>query len=249
MKTISPDKLSQNTSPNSLQRPLRKVLSFVRREGRLTFSQERALKELYPVYGVDLTPALQLSSEFLFNNSQPLILEIGFGMGQSLIQMAKDHPERNYLGIEVHRPGVGHILIEIEQAELKNLKVLCADAVEVIQKHIPDKTLTGVQIFFPDPWHKRKHMKRRLVQENFIKNLIPKLNSEYQSWIHLATDWEDYAKQMMKVMSQFAELENKFGSNQFAPNSETVGRPLTKFQARGERLGHGVWDLVFNLKI
>ncbi len=222
---------------------LRKILSFVRREGRLTCSQERALKDLFPIYGVELTDNFLLTSQALFNNNQPLVLEIGFGMGQSLIQMALDNPDKNYLGIEVHRPGVGHVLLEIERTDLKNLKIICQDAIEVLAHHVPNGALMGVQIFFPDPWHKRKHAKRRLIQESFIKNLIPKLNSH--SWIHLATDWEDYAKQMMKVMSEFSELKNRFGPNQFCPNPNLIGRPSTKFQVRGERLGHGVWDLVF----
>jgi len=232
----------------------RKILSFVRREGRLTSSQERALENLYPLYGVSLETTPILTSQSLFNNQNPLILEIGFGMGTSLITMAQANPDKNYLGIEVHRPGVGHILLEIDKNRMANLKVLCHDAVEVLNHHIPANTLLGVQIFFPDPWHKKKHHKRRLIQENFIKNLIPKLTSHHsslnsfqKSWIHLATDWEDYAQQMMSVMSassnQFPEFKNKYGENTFAP--DTAGRPSTKFQARGERLGHGVWDLVF----
>ena len=223
----------------------RKILSFVRREGRLTNSQERALSLLYPLYGISLETTPELTSLSLFNNQNPLILEIGFGMGQSLITMALENPDQNYLGIEVHRPGVGHILLGIEKENLKNLKILCHDAVEIINQNIPNQALTGVQIFFPDPWHKKKHNKRRLVQENFIKNLIPKLrsNTNSNSWIHLATDWEDYANQMMSVMTSLPEFKNKFGENKFSP--DTANRPSTKFQARGEKSGHGVWDLIF----
>ncbi len=230
---------------------LRKIRSFVRREGRLTRSQERALKDLYPVYGVNLPIELDinlknnlnLNSQTLFQNNQPLILEIGFGMGQSLIQMAKSHPDLNYLGLEVHRPGVGHILLDIEKENLKNLKVLCHDAVEILEKYIPDDCLEKIQIFFPDPWHKKKHHKRRLIQEDFIKKLILKLKISGQ--IHLATDWENYAEQMLNVLSDNKNLVNIYGDHHFAPDQESTGRPLTKFQKRGENLGHGVWDLIF----
>jgi len=244
------------SSGSSVITNLRKIRSFVRREGRLTTSQERALKDLYPIYGVNLDFYLKnnliLNSQNLFKNNQPnhpdnssrpLVLEIGFGMGQSLIQMAKANPDLNYLGIEVHRPGVGHILLEIEKENLTNLKVLCHDAVEVLEKYIPDDCLEIIQIFFPDPWHKKKHHKRRLIQEDFIKKLILKLKAS--GTIHLATDWENYAEQMLKVLSENKDLKNIYGLNNFAPSQEITGRPLTKFQKRGENLGHGVWDLIF----
>jgi len=226
------------------QKNLRTIKSFVRREGRLTPSQARALDQLYLIYGIDLN--LELNKNFKNNN--PLVLEIGFGMGDSLIQMAKDNPDLNYLGLEVHRPGVGHILLGIEQENknqenLTNLKVLSHDAVEILEKYIPNNYLQKIQIFFPDPWHKKKHHKRRLIQEEFVKKLVLKLKNSGQ--IHLATDWENYAEQMLKILGENQDLSNIYGLNNFAPNQEITGRPSTKFQKRGENLGHGVWDLIF----
>lgn len=232
-----------NSSPASF--PLRTIRSFVRREGRLTPSQARALEQLYLIYGVNLNKNLHtnLTSESLFQNNKNLVLEIGFGMGESLIQMARENPELNYLGLEVHRPGVGHILLGIEKENLTNLKIISHDAVEILEKYIPPDSLAKIQIFFPDPWHKKKHHKRRLIQEDFIKKLVLKLKTSGQ--IHLATDWENYAEQMLKVLSENPDLLNIYGEKHFAPNREMTGRPVTKFQKRGENLGHGVWDLIF----
>ena len=221
---------------------LRKITSFVRREGRLTDSQARALASLYPVYGLSLDRIQQEN----FLREKPLILEIGFGMGDSLAQMAQEHPDWNYLGVEVHRPGVGHILLLTEKLKLNNLKIIHADVMDVLENLPEDILLQGVQIFFPDPWPKKRHHKRRLVQAAFIEKLILKIKPG--GFIHLATDWEDYATWMMEVLSHTpslkAQLKNKQGELNYAEKN-THGRPITKFQKRGENLGHGVWDMVF----
>ena len=162
-------------------------------------------------------------------------------MGQSLVAMAEAAPDTNFIGIEVHRPGVGKLLHTMEQRGVDNIRVYCHDAVEVLRDCIPDASLDTVQIFFPDPWHKKRHHKRRLIQPPFVALLTRKLKSG--GILHLATDWQNYAEQMMEVLSAAGGLDNTAGPGQFAPRPES--RPLTKFELRGERLGHGVWDLVF----
>ncbi len=161
-------------------------------------------------------------------------------MGDSLVQMAKENPGQNFIGVDVHPPGIGAILKMIDREKLTNIRVYQDDAMLVMGDCIADNSLDKVQIFFPDPWHKKRHHKRRLIQPEFIQKLLPKLKQG--GLIHLATDWENYAEQMMEVLSEFSELENQYGSGNFAKDNL---RPVTKFQRRGEKLGHGVWDLVF----
>ena len=217
----------------------RKIRSFVRREGRLTTGQQHALDTLWPKYGIDMgETALDLGS--IFGNEQPVILEIGFGNGDSLAQMAKGNPGLNYLGIEVHRPGVGHLLYLIEEQGIENLRIMSEDAVEIIKNQIPEQALTGVQLFFPDPWPKKKHHKRRIVQPDFVKLLASRLKPG--GFFHMATDWENYAEHMLEVMSAAEDFENSTREGDFIPRPDT--RPLTKFEQRGQRLGHGVWDLL-----
>jgi tRNA (guanine-N7-)-methyltransferase len=218
----------------------RPIRSFVRREGRLTKGQQRALTELWPRYGID-NDGTVLDLPALFGRDNPKVLEIGFGNGTSLAQMAAAFPDNDYLGIEVHRPGVGALLLLMEEQGLSNIRVLCADAVEVIRQRLPDAALDRVQLFFPDPWHKTRHHKRRIVQPDFVALIARKLKPG--GVFHLATDWEDYARQMLAVMTAAAEFRNQAGDGQYAPRPET--RPLTKFEQRGQRLGHGVWDLLF----
>ena len=218
----------------------RPIRSFVRREGRLTKGQQRALETLWPRYGVDNDGGV-LDLPALFGRDNPKVLEIGFGNGSSLAQMAAAFPDNDYLGIEVHRPGVGALLLLMEEQGLSNIRVLCADAVEVIKRRIPDAALDRVQLFFPDPWHKTRHHKRRIVQADFVALIARKLKPG--GVFHLATDWEDYARQMLAVMSAAPGFCNQAGDDQYAPRPET--RPLTKFEQRGQRLGHGVWDLLF----
>ncbi|MGM0679275.1 MAG: tRNA (guanosine(46)-N7)-methyltransferase TrmB [Pseudomonadota bacterium] len=218
----------------------RRIRSFVRREGRLTKGQHRALEELWPRFGVDFTPQL-LDLDALFGRTAPRILEIGFGNGGALAQLAQQHPQNDYFGIEVHRPGVGNLLLHIEQDQLSNVRVSQHDAVEVLEQQIPDHSLDALYLFFPDPWHKKKHHKRRIVQPAFVEMVQARLKSG--GVFHMATDWEDYAEHMLEVMQQAPGFENTAGAGCFAERPEY--RPLTKFEQRGQKLGHGVWDLIF----
>ena len=222
----------------------RKIRSYVRREGRLTKGQQRALNELYPVYGLKLENNQLIDFVELFGNDHPVHIEIGFGNGQALIHMAAEHPDQNYLGIEVHRPGVGNALLQVEQQDLKNVRVIAQDAVEVLSDHIPDESLSAVYIFFADPWHKKRHHKRRLIQTEFVETLMSKLKQN--GLLHFATDWQDYAEHMLEVIKKIPSLENPAGKNNFSERPDY--RPITKFEQRGLRLGHGVWDLLLRKK-
>lgn len=220
-------------------RPHRPIRSFVRREGRLTAGQQRALSELFPVYGIDPGTDPQALA-CLLDGTRPVTLEIGFGNGESLAEQAAGDPARLFVGIEVHRPGVGHLLQLIEGGGLQNVRVICADAVEVLKGFVPAASLDTVQLFFPDPWHKKRHHKRRIVQAAFAQLIASRLRPGGR--FHLATDWEDYALWMREVMEAAPGFENPAGPGQFADRGT---RPPTKFERRGERLGHGVWDLVY----
>lgn len=219
---------------------LRRIRSFVKREGRLTVGQERALNELFPLYGLTLQEN-PLDLDVVFKRTSPRILEIGFGNGTSLSEMAANNPEQDYIGIEVHRPGVGNLLLQIEKLGLTNLRVINEDAVEVLKQTIADESLDAVYLFFADPWHKKRHHKRRIVQKEFVQLLRKKL--KLNGAFHMATDWEHYAQHMMQVMNESEGFENTSGKDQYLPRPEY--RPLTKFEQRGQRLGHGVWDLIF----
>ncbi|MFK8047333.1 MAG: tRNA (guanosine(46)-N7)-methyltransferase TrmB [Halioglobus sp.] len=225
------------TDSENKRKPIR---SFVLRTGRMTPGQQRAYDSGWERWGLEHKDGLPNSAE-IFTDSSPVVLEIGFGMGQSLVEMAAAAPATHFIGIEVHKPGVGRLLRDIEDHGLDNIRVYCHDAVEILKDCIPDESLDTVQIFFPDPWHKKKHNKRRLIQPNFVNSLVPKL--KHGGLIHLATDWENYAEQMMEVLSDCSQIENLHAQGGFAPRPEH--RPLTKFELRGERLGHGVWDLIF----
>jgi tRNA (guanine-N7-)-methyltransferase len=228
--------LKDNKSGTEHHRPLR---SFVIRAGRQTASQKEALEKYWSHYVIEDTES-PLDAETVFGRKAPLVLEIGFGMGDSLAEMAAANPDKDFIGIEVHRPGVGKLLGHIKRLELSNLRIYCHDAVEILARCVADHSLSAVQIFFPDPWHKKKHNKRRLVQPAFIAHLATKLVTD--GTIHLATDWQHYAEHMMAVMSATEFLDNTAGPGAYAINT---GRPQTKFERRGQRLGHGVWDLVF----
>lgn len=221
-------------------RPLRRIRSFVRRQGRLTKGQELALEQYWPVMGVEFQPE-PLDLVALFGRDAPVVLEIGFGMGASLVSMAQSNPQQNFLGIEVHAPGVGACLGSAKEAGVENLRVICHDAVEVLEKMIPDNSLRMVQLFFPDPWHKARHNKRRIVQVPFAELVLRKLKPG--GVFHMATDWEAYAEHMLSVMSSVAGYRNQSENGDYVPRPDT--RPLTKFEQRGQRLGHGVWDLMF----
>ncbi|MDY5779701.1 MAG: tRNA (guanosine(46)-N7)-methyltransferase TrmB [Succinivibrionaceae bacterium] len=219
---------------------MRRIRSFVLREGRLTTGQEKALNELFPVWGIEFEDKV-LDLKEVFGNDNPVTVEIGFGMGQSLAQMAKDDPNRNFLGIEVHTPGVGALLSLIKENNLTNIRIIRHDAVEILEKMLQNESIDRLQLFFPDPWHKARHHKRRIVNDEFIKLVITKL--KIRGIIHMATDWEDYSEQMLQVLSNFKELKNlsKDGFLEVRPQE----RPLTKFEARGLRLGHVIRDIKF----
>jgi len=230
--------------PTGKDHPLyRTIRSFVRREGRLTTSQERALNELWPQFGIEANEVID--PERVFGRQAPLTLEIGFGNGESLAQMAEASPEQDFIGIEVHRPGVGHLLLQIEKRGLSNLRVICADAVEVLKHSLTENSLDRLLLYFPDPWHKKRHHKRRIVQPAFAELIANRLKPG-GIW-HLATDWEDYAMHMREVLEAQPQFENTVGPGQFAPRPQW--RPLTKFEQRGHRLGHGVWDLLYRRRI
>lgn len=218
----------------------RRIRSFVKREGRLTKGQAAALERQWPVKG--LTHQAQvLDLGQVFGRRAPVVLEIGFGMGHSLVDMAKAEPEQDFIGIEVHGPGVGACLMEAELQGVENLRIFQHDAVEVLEDCIADGALHKVQIFFPDPWHKKRHHKRRLVRPDFVKLLQAKL--EQGGILHLATDWENYAEHMLEVMHAEEGWDNLSSDNTYIPRPDS--RPLTKFEKRGQKLGHGVWDMQF----
>jgi len=219
--------------------PHRAIRSFVRRAGRITGAQRRALIELWPRYGIEAGDTL-LDFGALFPRKSPLIVEIGFGNGEALAAMAAAHPENNYLGIEVHRPGIGSLLVKLDTGALTNVRLLDADAKEVLAQRIPPGSIQGVHLFFPDPWPKKRHHKRRLVQPDFIELIQRALAPG--GYFHLATDWCEYAEHMLALLTQTPGLENSAGVGGYAPRPDY--RPLTKFERRGQKLGHGVWDLI-----
>jgi tRNA (guanine-N7-)-methyltransferase len=216
------------------------VRSFVRREGHFTSAQRRAVETLLPKYSAPEGGSV-IDFVQLFGRDAPVHLEIGFGNGEALAAMASRHPENDYVGIEVHRPGVGALLRRLESDGIANVRVISDDARAVLEQRIPDSGLSAVYLFFPDPWHKKRHHKRRLVQPEFVALLARKLKPG--GLLHLATDWEDYAQQMLAVLVAAGSFENTADPGPFMPRPDD--RTLTRFERRGQRLGHGVRDLVF----
>jgi len=216
----------------------RPIRSFVLRQGRVSNAQARYLDEGLPRWGVPYRAGL-LDLDALFGRRAPRILEIGCGMGETTAAIAAAHPDQDYLGIEVHTPGVGSLLKEIAVRELANLRVVQHDAVEVVRDMLPEQCLAGIHIYFPDPWPKKRHHKRRLIQPPFVAMLATRLAPG--GYIHCATDWQEYAEQMLAVLAAEPLLKNT--APDFAPRPDY--RPLTKFEQRGQRLGHGVWDVIF----
>lgn len=228
------------SEPQPLHRPIR---SFVLRQGRITPAQVRAFGELWPRFGVDWSPGEMLDLPALFGNSNPVYLEIGFGNGETLAELAWRHPDRNYLGIEVHRPGVGHLLLEIERRGLTNLRVCRHDAVEILEQGLARASLAGVYLFFPDPWPKQRHHKRRILNPELVRLLARVIRPG--GLFHAATDWEHYAEQMLGLLTAAGDLfDNTARPGAFSPRPDT--RPLTRFERRGTRLGHQVRDLLFH---
>ena len=223
--------------PPSLPRAA--IRSYVLRAGRMGPGQERAMKELGPRYVLPFVPQ-PLDLDATFGRSAPRVLEIGFGMGDATAQVAAAMPGTDFIGIEVHAPGVGALLKRIGELGLINLRIVQHDAVPVLERMIPPQSLAGVHLWFPDPWHKKKHHKRRLVQPAFVALVVSRLAPG--GYLHCATDWQPYAEQMLGVLSAAPGLANTAAG--YAPRP--AWRPLTKFEQRGLKLGHGVWDLVFS---
>ncbi|WP_239352048.1 tRNA (guanosine(46)-N7)-methyltransferase TrmB [Snodgrassella communis] len=231
--TNKPDQLVESNEHHT-----RSIRSFVLRQGHMTAAQQRAIDTQWAQYGIDYHKNI-VDLNTIFNRNAPIILEIGFGMGVASAAIAQNLPAYDFLAIDVHGPGVGNLLKLIQEQNIQNIKVMRHDAVEVVNHMLSNNSLHGIHIFFPDPWHKKRHHKRRLIQIPFIKQLLPKLQKN--GYIHLATDWQEYAEQMLEVLTSFSELQNT--ATDFAPTP--AYRPETKFEARGKRLGHNVWDLVF----
>lgn len=219
------------------------IRSYVIRAGRITEGQRQAFDQYWPAFGLSLNNGL-IEPGSLFNRDAPLVLEVGFGMGDSLLSQAKEEKENNFIGIEVHSPGVGRLIKQAGDLELTNLKVFMADALDVLRDCIPNGSLNRFQLYFPDPWHKKRHHKRRIVTPDFIALIEQKLMPG--GVIHFATDWEDYAKVMLALLSGAEGIENTRLDGGFSP--KPCFRPDTKFEKRGENLGHGVWDILFRKK-
>ena len=223
---------------------LRKIQSFVRRSGRISKAQSIGLNELWHDYGVDLNEK-KLDFNKLYLSKNNVTLEVGFGNGDSLLEMAIDQPNQNFLGIEVYEAGVGRLINEANKNKLSNLKIIKDDAVEVLTNNILDNSISHFQLFFPDPWHKKKHHKRRIVQISFLDLLSNKLKKD--GIVHIATDWENYAEHIMELLESHSHFKNCAGDHMYSLRPKN--RPLTKFENRGQKLGHGVWDIIFtNIK-
>lgn len=220
----------------------RRIRSFVTRAGRISPAQQRAIETLGPGFILPLA-AQSLNFEEVFGRTAPVVLEIGFGMGAATALIAADHRDVDFIGVEVHGPGIGALLKLMGEGELTNLRIVEHDAVDVVERMIAPVSLAGVHIFFPDPWHKARHNKRRLIQPDFVALLASRLAQ--RGYLHCATDWEDYAEQMLEVLGGEASLLNASATGYSAASNPIASRPVTKFETRGKRLGHGVWDLVF----
>ena len=218
----------------------RAIRSFVTRSGRITAAQERALQELWPRYGIEIGPE-PLDLDALFGREARRVAEIGFGNGDNLLALAGSRPEEDFLGIEVHRPGVGRLLLQLKERGLDNVRVACHDAVELLERHLSGACLDEILILFPDPWPKKRHHKRRLIQAHFVGLLAERLRAG--GVLRLATDWEPYAAEMLATLSAEPRLRNVAADDGFVPRP--AERSPTRFERRGERLGHQVWDLQF----
>jgi tRNA (guanine-N7-)-methyltransferase len=212
---------------------LRPIRSFIRRQGRLSPAQGRAIERYWPRFGIEYQSKM-IDMSAIFGRSSPIVLEIGFGMGASLFEMASQQPALDFIGIEIHTPGIGSLLNHIAAANLQNIRIINHDAVEVLNDMIQDASLSKIQIFFPDPWPKKRHHKRRLIQVPFVEHLLKKLAPG--GLLHIATDWEDYARHIQEVLVQVPSLREY---------TDQANRPKTKYESRGRRLGHEIWDFVF----
>lgn len=218
----------------------RTIRSFVRREGRMTEGQRNAIKNLWERFGLDADINPQSFASW-FDRPAPCILEIGFGNGDSLAEMAASHPENNYIGIDIHRPGIGRLFLQLEKLDLNNIKVFCDDAITILTKVIPNNSLDGVCLFFPDPWPKLRHHKRRIVQKPFVACIATKLKPH--GYFHVATDWQNYAEHILNIMQDCTEFTNTAGGEIFS--SRPAYRSTTRYENRGMRLGHSISELIF----
>ena len=216
----------------------RQIRSFVLRKGKMTTGQKKAIEELMPLYAFD--PTETIDSKKLFGNDNPVWLDIGFGNGESIIHAAQKYPEINFLGIEVHLPGVGHLLMGIDDLKLNNVRIIRNDAVDILNLFIQDQSLSAIHIYFPDPWHKKRHHKRRIMNQEFLDLIRSKLKPNGR--LHYASDWEPYAIEVQALFAENAWLHNQQTNNAFAARPEW--RPITKFERRGQRLEHGTYDLI-----
>lgn len=217
-----------------------KVKSYVKREGRLTKGQAKSLETYWPSMGIEYQDTT-IDLKDVYGRDANTVVEIGFGMGKSLVEMADAAPEVNFLGIEVHRPGVGSCIGDAGEKQLSNIRLMEYDAVEVLKNMLQDQSLHRVQLYFPDPWHKKRHHKRRIVQPEFVELVRQKL--AIGGTFHMATDWEPYAESMLEIMKEAPGFSNTAQDGDFVPRPDY--RPITKFETRGQKLGHGVWDLIF----
>lgn len=236
--------MSTDLTPEQIEElKKRHIRSFTLRRGHISNAQQKALDELFPLYEIPYEEKT-FDAKAVFGREAPLVFEIGCGMGETTAAIAQAHPEINFLGCEVFAPGVGALAKRLKEMSLTNVRIVRHDAVDVIEKMIPEKSLSGVHIYFPDPWRKARHHKRRLVAQPFISKLCTRIAPG--GYLHCATDWENYAEQMLDVLSHEAQLEDWKGEG-YCPvmANPLCERPRTKFQARGERLGHGIWDLVY----
>lgn len=245
LQNDSLDKKIENSIPAGLEKAqaesrARPVRSFVLRGGRLTEGQQRAMAELMPRYSAGVGEG-RLDFIEVFGNARPVVLEIGFGNGDATWQMARQSPRENFLGVEVHKPGVGHLLLKLEELAIDNVRVACQDAVEFLQQRITVASLEGLRLYFPDPWPKKRHHKRRIVQPEFVSLLAQKVAPG--GIVHMATDWQNYAEHMLEVLQQNPAFENLSDTGDYCPRP--AWRPLTKYEKRGQRLGHDVYDLLF----
>ena len=229
-----------STSTDTAEAKHRRIRSFVLRMGRMTSGQQRALDELWPRFGIDYTPTI-LNLDTIFGRHAPRMIEIGFGTGEALFAYAQAHPEMDCLGVEVHRPGAGHLLMNVGEHVLTNVRTSCHDAVEVLTNQLAPGSIDAVHIFFPDPWHKARHHKRRLIQPAFADLLARVIKPS--GMLRLATDWQNYAEHMRAVLDVHPAFTNLADDSGYMPRPED--RPLTRFERRGHRLGHGVWDMAY----
>lgn len=222
----------------------RRVRSYVLRTGRITAAQQQALQQYWGDYGLELDHG-RLDIVDTFGRQAPLTFEIGFGMGDSLLEMASSSPERDFIGVEVHTPGVGRLLGLAHQRSLRNLRVYAADAIHVLEQCMPDESIDCVQLFFPDPWPKKRHHKRRLIQADFLQRLATKVRTAGR--LHIATDWQNYAEHCLALLDASEHWQNLNGAGRYADKPDA--RPTTKFERRGEQLGNPVWDLLYSKSV